>query len=131
MSIPPEVYVYIVSEETYADKAAIVEEGGHGTWVYIVLEGQVKVKKKTPKGLATLYTLKEGEIFGATNLLRNTRGSRTTSVVADGEAVIGLLDANKLTEDLNALSSHLKKFISTLAKRLQDSTEKAVTTIAG
>ena len=130
MNIPPDIYIYIVNEETYRDKAVIVEEGGHGNWVYIVLEGQVKVKKKTPKGQATIFTLKEGEIFGSENLLRNSKAKRSASVVADGEVVIGLLDANKLPDELNALSTQLKKFISTLAKRLQDSTEKAVSILA-
>ena len=64
MSIPSQLYVYIVSEEEHDDQAVIIEEGGYSNWAYIVLEGQVKVKKNTDKGLATIHTVKEGGIFG-------------------------------------------------------------------
>ena len=54
---------YIASEETYEDRTVIIEEGSKGEWICVVLEGRVKVKKKTEKGKVTLDTLKEGDIF--------------------------------------------------------------------
>jgi CRP-like cAMP-binding protein len=130
MNIPPELYEIIVNEEYHEDKDVIIKEDAHGNWMYIILEGQVKVKKKTPSGLATIDTLKQGEIFGEMNLLMNTHEKRSASVVADGPVVLGLLDTNRVIEDLNSLSPQLRKFISTLAKRLQGATGKVVEILA-
>jgi CRP-like cAMP-binding protein len=124
--ITPEIYVFIVNEETFPDKAVIFEEGGHGTWAYIILEGKVKVTKNTPKGKATIFTLGKGEIIGEVGLMEGGTGGRTTSVVADGPVVMGLLDTNRLVEEFNALSPQLRKFLATLAKRLGDSINKVV-----
>ena len=44
MSVNSEVLGYIVSEESYADKAVIVKEGSVGDWVYVILKGRVKIK---------------------------------------------------------------------------------------
>ena len=126
MTLPPEAYNYIVNEEYFPDKAMIIKEGGHSTWVYIILKGKVKVRKKTRKGILNLMTLKEGDTVGEMVLLHQDQGGRAVSFVADGPVQLGLLDSVRLTEDLNTLSPQLKKFISTLASRLKDATEQVV-----
>ncbi|MFO7688311.1 MAG: cyclic nucleotide-binding domain-containing protein, partial [Desulfobacterales bacterium] len=98
MNVNPEIYVYIVNEESFADKTVILEEGGHGSWAYIILEGKVKVMKNTPKGEATIFSLGKGEIIGEIALLGGSPGPRPTSVVADGPVVLGLLDSNRIIE---------------------------------
>ncbi len=126
MTIDSEIYNYVVSEETHPDKSVIIKEGGHSNWVYLLLEGKVKVKKRTPKGFLTIDTLKEGDIFGEMILLRTDKVGRTASFIADGPVLLGLLDTIRITDDLNSLSPQLRKFISTLATRLQDATDKVV-----
>ena len=69
MTIDQFVYGYVANEETYSDKAGIIEEGGKGDWVYVILEGRAKVRRKTQKGVVTLDTFKEGDIFGEMVLL--------------------------------------------------------------
>ena len=64
MTIDGLVYGYVASEETYQDKAVIIEEGSKGDWVYVILKGSAKVRKRTRKGAVTLDTLGEGDIFG-------------------------------------------------------------------
>jgi CRP-like cAMP-binding protein len=129
VTISSEIYVYVVNEENFPDGTVIFEEGGHGNWAYIILEGKVKVVKNTPKGKATIFTLGKGEIVGEIALLGGSSGGRPTSVVADGPAVLGLLDSNRIIEELNSLSPQLRKFISTLARRLGDSMSKIVDTL--
>lgn len=126
MTIDSEIYNYVVSEETHPDKSVIIKEGGHSNWVYLLLEGKVKVKKRTSKGMLTIDTLKEGDIFGEMILLRSDKVGRTASFIADGSVLLGLLDTIRITDDLNSLSPQLRKFISTLATRLQDATDKVV-----
>ncbi len=124
MSIPAELYDYIAVEENYPAGAVIIKEGGHGSWAYLILEGQVKVRKETPRGPVTIHTLKEGEIIGEMSLLKDSKGKRTASIVAEGDVTLGLLDTNKIVDDLNSLSPQLRKFISTLANRLEDATTR-------
>ena len=126
MTIPPELYLYVVSEEDYPDGTMIVEEGGHGDWAYIVLEGKVKLKKKTARGQVAIATLKKGDLLGESNLLRNTTDKRIVSVFAEGPVVLGLLDSGKINRDMAGLSPQLKKLIVTLAKRLQDTNIKFI-----
>lgn len=131
MTIEPFIYGYIASEETYPDKAVIIEEGGKGTWVGILLEGHAKIQKKTPKGLLTLENLKEGAIFGEMGLFQKDILYRTTSVIASGGPVrIGILDYDKLVGDYELLSSQLKGLIRSLSVRLKEATEKVCTLVA-
>ena len=116
---------YIASEETYPDKAVIIEEGNKGNWVYVVLKGKVKVTQRTAKGTVTIETLKEGDIFGEMALFEIGEESRTASVIADGPVEVGLLDNELLIHEFESLSSQLKDLISSLILRLRDTTKKA------
>ncbi len=49
MTINSLVYEYVSSEETYPGGATVIKEGSTGYWVYLILEGRVKIKKKTSK----------------------------------------------------------------------------------
>ena len=129
MTIDPEAYNYIVNEEYFPDKAEIIKEGGYSNLIYMILEGKVKVKKKTPKGMLTLMTLKEGDTVGEMILFHKDKEGRIASFVADGPVLMGLLDSMRLIQDLNSLSPRLRIFISTLANRLQDVTEKVVSIV--
>ena len=126
MAINPKLYKYIANEETYPDKAEIIKEDTHGDWVYLIMEGQVKVKKKTPKGKLTITVLKEGSVFGESIFLQMNKGKRTDSVVADGPVTVGILDMALLGKEYHSVSPLLKELISTLARRLQDSTSRLV-----
>lgn len=125
MAIDSLVYSYVVNEENYPDKAVIIEENTKGDWVYLVIEGQVKVKKNTPKGMITVDTLREGAIFGEMSLFDKTRGIRTATVVADGPAKVGVLDKESLDREFESLSSQLKGLIKTLVSRLENTTKRA------
>lgn len=126
MTIPSKVLGYVVNKETYPDGAEIIKEGSHGDWVYLILEGQVKVKKKTPKGMLTISTLKEGAAFGELPFLMMKKEKQLASVVADGPVTVGSLDMLELTKEYQTVSPLLKELISTLAQRLQDSTLRLV-----
>ena len=71
-------------------------------------------------------TLKEGDTVGEMILLQTDQAGRTTSFIADGPVTLGLLDSMQITQDLNSLSPHLRKFISTLAMRLKDAMDQVV-----
>ena len=130
MTIDSSVYGYMVDEHDYPDKKVILEEGSIGDWVYIVLEGRVKVKKKTPKGLVTLATLEEGAIFGEVQLFLKREKLRDTMVQAHGPVKVGILDTSRLDREFELVSPQLKGLVKTLARRLSESIDK-ISEIAG
>jgi CRP-like cAMP-binding protein len=131
MDMDPLVYEYIVSDVKYPDRAVIIEEGSSGRWIYVVMEGQVKVMKKTASGMVTVDTLEEGEIFGEMVLLEGGYGRRSASVVADGQVKLGILDTDRLMKDYQALSTRLKALLRSLILRLRDTTSKVCSAVAG
>ena len=125
MDLDQFLYSYIAKEEYYNDQDVIISEGRRGDWLYIVLEGKVKVKKMTPKGLLTLDILKKGEIFGEISLWLAGKGVRTASVIADGSAKVGILETERLLKDYESISPRLKSLMKSLIMRFSDTTKKA------
>ncbi len=124
MTVDQLVYAYVANEETYPDKTVVIEEGSKGDWVYLVLEGQLRVKKSTAKGKVNVYTLKEGDILGEMLLLEPGKGVRTASVIADGPVRLGVLDTAQLVKDYDTISPQLKGLIRSLIQRLEETTDK-------
>jgi CRP/FNR family transcriptional regulator, cyclic AMP receptor protein len=125
MDIDPAFHAYIVEETVYADGKVVIEEGSVGSWVYLILEGKAKVKKRTPRGMVTIDTLKKGEIFGEMVFLLGRKGARSASVIAaEGPLRVGLLDTEKLTSDYEAVAPELKTIIQSLMAKLRDTTSK-------
>jgi len=124
MTIDGQVYGYVAEEETYPDKAVIIEEGSKGDWVYVILKGSAKVTKKTRKGAVTLDTLREGDVFGEMVLLETGQELRSASVVAaDGPVRLGVLDSERLVKDYGTLSPQLRALMRTLIRRLKETTD--------
>ncbi len=125
MSVDSVFDPYIVDVRTYPDGEAIIEEGSRGSWIHIVLEGSVKVKKRTAKGMVTIDTLKEGEIFGEMVFLEGGEGARSASVMAAESGVrVGLLDTEKLINEYEAVPAELKALIRSFMIKLRDTTSK-------
>jgi CRP-like cAMP-binding protein len=124
MAIDRQVYGYVADEETYPDKTVIIEEGSKGDWVYVILKGSAKVTKKTRKGVVTLDTLREGDVFGEMVLLETGQELRSASVVAaDGPVRLGVLDSERLVKDYGTLSPQLRALMRTLIRRLKETTD--------
>lgn len=120
------IYAYIAHEEKYNKGDTIIKEGSRGDWVYLILEGSVKVKKMTTKGVVTVDTLTEGEIFGEMVLWQSGKISRTASIIAETDVKVGLLDAELVMKEYNAISPRLKILFESLIHRLALTTQRAV-----
>ena len=133
MAVDQLLYVYVLNEEDYPANSVIVKEGSKGDWMYVILEGKVKVKKNTPKGMVTIGTLKEGDIIGEMALFETVVAdrTRTASAIADGPVKVGVLDTNRLLKDFESISPQLKGLIKSLVMRLKETTERAVQLAAG
>jgi CRP-like cAMP-binding protein len=131
MVIDSIIYAYIVKEEVVQPNFTIIEEGAKGDWLFVVLEGEVKVKKRTSKSLLTIDTLGEGAIIGEIPFLLKTNQLRTASVISEGVVKLGILDKERLEKEYELLSPQLKSLIKTLVLRLQETTKKASALAAG
>jgi CRP/FNR family cyclic AMP-dependent transcriptional regulator len=125
MTVDSKVIGYMVSEERFSDKAVIIKEGNIGDWVYIILEGRVKIKKQTSRGLLTVDTLSKGNFLGEMAMLKQSDSKRSASAIADGPVVLGVLDSVRLVQEWEAQPPRIKKLISNLIQNLEESTKKA------
>jgi CRP-like cAMP-binding protein len=116
---------YVVEVRTYKDGDVIIEEGSFGSWIYVIQEGSVKVKKTTAKRMVNIDTLKEGEVFGEMVFLEGGKAARSASVIAAESTVkVGLLDTQKLVDDYEAVPPEVKTLIQSLMTKLRDTTSK-------
>ena len=107
----------IFIDETHPEGDVIIQEGSKNDWVYIILEGHVKLKKQTSRSQVTLGTLKEGAFLGEMLFLAPYEGGRTVSAVAASSHVrVGLLDSNRLIHDYESVSPRLKELIQSLVR---------------
>ncbi len=134
MSLEKLIYGYIAHEEDYQDKTEIIQQGTKGDWAFVIIEGEVKVKKKTPKGWLTVDTLRKGDIFGEMALITKGECLRTASVFANGPVKVGVLDTDRVIKDYESLSAQMRTLLRALVTRLKDSTDQLanlVSKIAG
>ncbi len=125
MSILSLVATYVIHEEKFRDKAVIIEEDSRGDWIYVVLKGCVKVKKRASWGWITCYSLKEGDIFGEMGIFGKRKEMRMATMVAEGPVEVGILDRVRLEKEFALLSPQLKDLIKALVSRLGDSIKNA------
>jgi CRP-like cAMP-binding protein len=116
----------ILEEEEYKDGDVILREGTSTDWIYIVLEGQVRIQKSTPKGAVSITTLGEERVVGEMAFLEKGKVPRAASAIALGYVRLGVLDHDKLTKEYDSLSPLFKKLILTLVRRLRTVTDAAV-----
>jgi CRP-like cAMP-binding protein len=116
----------ILEEEEYNDGDVILREGTSTDWIYIVLEGQVRIQKNTPKGAVSITTLGEERVVGEMAFLEKGKVPRAASAIALGRVRLGVLDHDKLTKEYDSLSPLFKKLILTLVRRLRTVTDAAV-----
>ena len=125
MPIDDFLYGYVAKEEKYDEGEVIIQEGSRGDWVFLILQGRVKVKKSIYKRTVTIAKLIEGDIFGEMILLQSGKGTRSARVVADTYVKVGVLDTRRLINEYESISPRLKNLISSLAQRLEHTTYEA------
>lgn len=113
-------YTYVIDREDFRDEEKIVREKGHGNWIWVVLEGVVKISRDTPKGHLTLARLGEGCFIGNLASFLLLRGhSRSATVTAVGNVQLGVVDTQRLSEEYVGLSSDFRRLLLSLDGRLR------------
>ena len=119
-------YVFVVDEEGYRDGDQIVKEGGHGKWIWVIMEGTVKVTKEVDGKQSTIARLGEGSFIGTFTSFLFKENIRSATVLAEGDVRLGLLDNERLSTEYAGLSHGFKTILLSLDRRLRHITDHAV-----
>ena len=119
-------YSYVVDEEGFYDGDEIVQEGNHGNWIWVILEGVVEISRQTPKGTLKILRIGEGAFLGSVNALLKGDNVRSATVTAIGNVQLGMLDSQMMTSELANLSIDYREFVRGLDERLKQATNMAV-----
>ncbi|MBU0992369.1 MAG: cyclic nucleotide-binding domain-containing protein [Proteobacteria bacterium] len=118
-------YMYVVDEDTYDNGNAIVEQGKHGGWIWVILEGIVEIEKQTPNGPVTILQLGTGAFIGSISTFLMQGAARSATAKAVGEVQLGVLDSQLLSKEFTMLTAKMKDVILSLDKRLKSVTNSA------
>ena len=120
-------YMYVVDEDAFRDGTKIVTEGGHGNWIWVILEGMVRVTREVSGGTLELVRLGEGCFIGTVNSFMERDYMRNVTVTAVGDLQVGVLDTQRLYQEYVSLPSDLQTLILSMDGRLQKITDRAAT----
>ncbi|MEJ2282492.1 MAG: cyclic nucleotide-binding domain-containing protein [Desulfobacterales bacterium] len=112
-------YSYVVDEESFYDGDEIVQEGNHGNWIWVILEGIAEISRQTPKGDLSILRIGDGAFLGSVASLLQADNVRSATVKAAGNVQLGMLDSQLMTSELAALSQDYREFVRALDMRLK------------
>ena len=119
-------YMYVVDEEDFYDGETIIEEGKHGNWIWVILEGVIEISKDTPKGPFSIIQLANGSFVGSLSSFLVKDHSRSATARSMGNVQLGVLDSQRLSQEYAKMSSDFRTMIMSLDKRLKQLTNRAV-----
>ena len=118
--------MYVADEEDFFDGEYIVEEGKHGSWIWVILEGVVEIIRETPKGTLPIVRLGDGAFIGSLSSFLIQGHVRTATAVAVGNVQLGVLDSQRLAQEFARLSPDFRGILLSIDKRLKQLNERAI-----
>ena len=119
-------YMYVVDEEDFFDGEHIVEEGKHGSWIWVILEGVVDIVKEVESGTIPIIRIGDGSFIGSMASFLLQGHIRTATAVAVGNVQLGVLDSQRLAQEYAGMSLEFRTFLNSLDKRLKQLTDRIV-----
>ena len=119
-------YSYVVDEESFYDGDEIVQEGNHGNWIWVILEGIVEISRETPKGALSILRIGDGAFLGSVASLIQADNVRSATAKAIGNVQLGMLDSQLLANELANVSADFKGLLISIDARLRQIIEVAV-----
>jgi CRP-like cAMP-binding protein len=119
-------YSYVVDEEGFYDGDEIVQEGNHGDWIWVILEGTAEIIKQANSGPVELLRIGDGAFLGSVAALISGGRVRTSTVKAVGNVQLGMLDSQLLANELANVSAEFKGLLTSIDLRLKQVIEMAV-----
>ncbi len=98
--------------------ATIFREGESGNQMFLIVEGEVEIRKKTiDKSTTTLAVLRKGDFFGEMAMVE--RKPRSATAIASSNCRLLALDQNAFTKLIEQNSDFAVRMIKVLATRLR------------
>ena len=119
-------YMYVVDEEDFFDGEHIVEEGKHGSWIWVILEGVVDIVKEMETGTVPIIRIGDGSFIGSMASFLLQGHIRTATAVAVGNVQLGVLDSQRLAQEYAGMSLDFRTFLTSLDKRMKQLTDRIV-----
>ena len=119
-------YSYIVDEEGFYDGDEIVQEGNHGDWIWVILEGTAEIVKQASNGPLKLLRIGDGAFLGGVGSLLSGGKVRSATVKSVGNVQLGMLDSQLLANELANVSADFKNMIISIDYRLRQIIDMAV-----
>lgn len=119
-------YMYVADEEDFFDGEYIVEEGKHGSWIWVILEGVVEIVRETAEGTLPIVRLGDGSFIGSLSSFLIQGHIRTATAVAVGNVQLGVLDSQRLAQEFAKLTPEFRGLLLSIDKRLKQLNERAV-----
>lgn len=124
-------YAYVVDEESHPDGSKVTEEGKHGSWICVIMQGALEVVKDSPEGPVSLLRLGEGAFFGTMSSVAIHSYIRSATVMAVGKVQLGVLDSQRLSTEYSRMPADLRNIAMSLDRRLRDLTNRTVEVFCG
>ena len=112
-------YAYFLDEEQFSDGEKIVGEGNEGNWLWVIIEGTVRISKDTPNGTVTLNLLGEGSYIGTFTSFEYWKNKRLATATAVGNVCLGVMDSTALYSRYCALSRDFQQLLLGLSARMK------------
>jgi CRP-like cAMP-binding protein len=119
-------YSYIVDEEGFYDGDEIVQEGNHGDWIWVILEGTAEIIKQAESGPFQVLRIGDGAFLGSVAALIAGGRVRNATVKAVGNVQLGMLDSQLLANELANVSADFKNLLISMDSRFRQVVETAV-----
>lgn len=119
-------YMYVLDEEDFFDGEHVVEQGRHGNWIWVILEGIVEIIRETPSGPLPIIRISDGGFVGSLTTFLIHGNMRAASAVAIGNVQLGVLDSQRLFQEYSLLSQTFRRFLVSLDRRLKRVTDQVV-----
>ena len=119
-------YSYVVDEEGFYDGDEIVQEGNHGDWIWVILEGTAELIKEANNGPIEILRIGDGAFLGSVDALISGGKVRSATIKAVGNVQLGMLDSQLLANELANVSAEFKNLLTSIDSRLKQVIEMAV-----
>ncbi|TWI74353.1 uncharacterized protein DUF4388 [Desulfobotulus alkaliphilus] len=111
-------YSDVVDEEFHRDGSVVVRQGRFGSWLWVILEGQVRLHKEVGGRSVPLFCLGKGAYIGSAASFVMMNRPRSASVQVVGEALLGVLDAQRLAREFTTFSTVLQDLVLGVDRQL-------------
>lgn len=119
-------YSLVVDEDEYPDGSNIVTQGRHGNWLWVVLDGYVDIIKQTETGKSLVLTVGPGAFIGGLSTILQPDNTRSATAVAHGKVQLGVMDTQKIYNELSYINEDFKKVIISFDNRLKKITSRYI-----